>query len=151
MIHDLPASPCTLRVTAGGKIHERVHDPRVGKARIELPIMGQVAFTWTRAVVTENDAAGRVILRSSDPAGVPLEFFIGDTAEGSHTFAAVSPGEYTIAVECLSPGAVEGTSVYKAAMTPLEVSVQPEQTAHIDSAVLSGALRESRAPASHFT
>jgi hypothetical protein len=132
VLPDLPAAPCTLRITAGGRIYERVCDPRVGTARVELPIMGHVAFTWSRTVANESDSAYQIALRSSDPAAAPLEYFIGNKAEGAHTFEAVVPGDYTIAIETWSRGSSDDTPIFTSLMTPIPVTVAPDQTVQVD-------------------
>jgi hypothetical protein len=132
VLPDLPASPCALRVTAGGRVYERTCDPRAGTVRIELPIMGHVAFTWSHSVASESDSAYQVALRSSDPAAVPLELLIGGKAEGADKFDAVAPGEYTIAIETWNRGVADETLTFTPVTAPIPVTVAADQTVHVE-------------------
>jgi hypothetical protein len=132
VLRDLPALPCTIIVEVGGKSFERLHDARVPSLRFELPAFGRVEFTWKHGVETEPDREVEVRLRSVGGESEPLEWMTGSVAEGTHTFTAVLPGEYTISLERWSRESADAPVIWTPIMPLQHVAVVADETVRVD-------------------
>jgi len=95
-LDDVPPEILALTLELAGRRYELDHDARIATARFEVPVHGRLNVAWKLA---PDQAVVRtyVVVRSSDPALVPLQEPLGAT-EGSHTFPSVLPGTYEVAL-----------------------------------------------------
>jgi hypothetical protein len=132
VVRDLPLAPCTVVVDVSGRSFERMHDLREPRLRVELPVLGKVAFHWQHSVDTADDRAVSVRLRPVAPDAEALDWQMGSVAEGAHTFESVFPGEYTISIDRWSHASDDAPVVWTPIMPPQHVTVVADETVRVD-------------------
>jgi RNA polymerase sigma-70 factor (ECF subfamily) len=132
---DLPPGVAEITAEVGGRKYTRSQDTGSNLVRVVLPVPGALEVRWP-VIGTADDTPRiyyRLALRPMATTGEPLfhELYSHDPSH-AHTFAALAPGEYSLALESAARSGASDDLVYAAMRAPIKVTIVAGETQRIE-------------------